>query len=149
MLERPKRILLAVDGSPDSQAAAGAVALLALRPDTQVLLLNVVPDTRRDTSRSRDLLALVAARLPSNVATRLEIARGDVASAILERAAMFEADVILLGAGRSPRWPLRGSTAERVLAAAHCSVLIARATDRVKTEVTAPTGAARELATAV
>jgi len=128
----PRRVLLAVDGSPDSQAAASAVAMIPLVGDAEIVLLHVVPDTRRDNTRSRELLSLVASRMPPSVSTRIEIARGDVGDAILERAEALGSDLIALGSGHPPRAPLRGRTADRVLGAAQCCVLVARAAERAK-----------------
>lgn len=128
----PRRVLLAVDGSTDSQAAASAVATVPLARDAEIVLLHVVPDTRRDSTRSRDLLSLVASRMPPTLSTRIEIARGDVGEAILERAEAFGSDLIALGSGHPSRAPLRGTTTDKVLASAQCCVLVARAVEHVK-----------------
>lgn len=127
----PRRILLAVDGSPDSQAAANALEAVPLAGDSDVVLLHVVPDTRKDAARSRALLSLVGSRLPPTLSTHIEIGRGDVGEAILERAEAFGSDLIAMGAGSTPRAPLRGTTTDKVLGAAGCMVLIARAAERV------------------
>lgn len=126
----PRRVLLAVDGSPDSQAAANALMSIPLGNDAEIVLLHVVPDTRKDSTRSRDLLSLVASRLPATIPTRIEVARGDVPSAILGRAEALGSDLIALGSGHTPRAPLRGTTADHILSAANCCVLVARAADR-------------------
>lgn len=127
----PQRVLLAVDGSPDSQAAANAISTIPLARDAEIVLLHVVPDTRKDSTRSRDLLSLVASRLPTTIDTRIEVARGDVPTAILSRAAAHGSDLIALGSGSRPTAPLRGTTADRILSGAHCCVLVAPAADRV------------------
>ena len=135
----PRRVLLAVDGSPDSQAAADALLTLPLGSDAEIVILHVVPDTRKDSTRSRDLLSLVASRLPATIPTRIDVARGDVATAILERAEALGSDLIALGSGHTPRAPLRGTTADKVLSGANCCVLVARATERVRAATTLET----------
>lgn len=126
----PRRVLVAVDGSPDSRAAVEALAAVPLPADAEVVLLHVVPHERGDTSRALDLLQLAACRLPASVVTRVEVERGPAAERILARAAALGSDLVVLGS-RSSRGPLPGSTADRVLTGAHCSVLVARAAERV------------------
>jgi len=130
--DTPQRILIAVDGSPDSRAAVDALWAIPLQRGSEVVVLHVAPDGRTDNTRSLDLLSLVASRLPPTFTTRIEVARGDPASGILQRAAAHGSDLITLGSGGGRRGPLQGSTADRVLGGAHCSVLVARAAERVK-----------------
>ncbi len=139
--EAPRRVLVAVDGSPDSRAAVEALAVVPLDPDIEVALLHVISHTGADVSRAQELLNLVAFRLPATVRIRTEVDHGVVADRILTRAGAIGSDLIVLGS-RSSRGPLPGSTADRVLTSAHCSVLVARATQRVPVRpLTVPTGA--------
>lgn len=130
----PQRVLLAVDGSPDSQAAVDALCTVPLGRPAEVRVVHVVPDARRDSTRPLDLLCLVASRLPPAVTTEVEVARGDVAATIVARAAALGSDLIALGSGGTHGTPLHGTIADRILRSAHCSVLVARAASRVKAE---------------
>lgn len=129
----PQRVLLAVDGSLDSQAAVNALCAVPLARPAEIVVVHVVPDARKESTRPLDLLCLVAARLPPTVTTQVEVARGDVASTILARAAALGSDLIALGSGGTHSAPLQATIADRILSAAHCSVLVARAAQRVKT----------------
>lgn len=128
----PQRVLLAVDGSPDSQAAVNALCAVPLGRPAEVRVVHVVPDARRESTRPHDLLCLVASRLPPTATTEVEVARGDVASTIVARAAALGSDLIALGSGGTHGTPLQGTIADRILRSAHCSVLVARAATRVK-----------------
>ena len=129
----PQRVLLAVDGSPDSQAAVNALCAVPLARPAEIVVVHVVPDARKETTRPLDLLCLVAAKLPPTFTTHVEVARGDVAGTILARAAALGSDLIALGSGGTHSAPLQATIADRILSAAHCSVLVARAAQRVKT----------------
>ncbi len=128
----PQRVLLAVDGSPDSQAAVSALCAVPITRPAEIVVVHVVPDGRKESTRPLDLLCLVAAKLPPTFTTQVEVVHGDVAGAILARAAALGSDLIALGCGGTHSSPLQGTIADRILGAAHCSVLVARAAQRAK-----------------
>ncbi|MDE3112321.1 MAG: universal stress protein [Chloroflexota bacterium] len=136
----PRRVLAAVDGSPDSRAAIATLAVLPLPRDTNVVLMHVLPDARVDLTRAQDLLHVAACQLPPLWTTHIVVERGDVADRILERARGLGADLIVLGSRGTGIGEgfLQGTTADKVLSGAHCAVLIGRAAERVKKEEPLP-----------
>jgi nucleotide-binding universal stress UspA family protein len=149
--EAPLRILVASDGSPDSDAAVAALGSFPLPRNAEVAVLYVARDVaqatwppgafgdelraaveRDERQAALEALRVVAARLPSGVQAHLEIEHGPVADRVLGHAGAMGADLIVLGSRGSNRGELfiQGSTADRVLAGAHCAVLVARAMDR-------------------
>ncbi len=130
----PRRVLIAVDGSPDSRAAIATLAALPLPRETEVLLMHVVPDARVDRTRAQELLHVAACQLPPLWTTHTAVERGDVADRILARATAAGADLVGLGSRGTGIGEgfLQGSTADRVLSGSHCAVLIGRAAERVK-----------------
>jgi nucleotide-binding universal stress UspA family protein len=143
------RILLAYDGSEAAQTACDLLAHLRLAPGTQLAVATVIdaPETdigvsdlpihRRDADeRERDLeqrvdldLTRVAAALRApdrNTETR--ILHGRPASALIEEAERWNADLIVAGnRGHGPlESMLLGSTSAEVVDHAPCPVLVAR-----------------------
>lgn len=167
--EPPMRILVASDGSEDAAAAVAALASLPLSRNAEVTVLYVARDVaqatwppgtfgdelraaveRDERQAALETLRAVAAQLPSTVHVQLEIEHGPVADRVLGLAGAMGADLIVLGARGSNLGGLfiQGSTADRVLADAHCAVLVARAAaaEREATDRSAwrePAGAAR------
>jgi len=148
--EAPMRILVASDGSEDSNAAVTALGALPLPRNADVTVLYVARDAadanwppgtfgdelraaveRDERQAALEALRVAAARLPSGVQAHLEIEHGPVADRVLGHAGAMGADLIVLGARGSNLGTLfiQGSTADRVLAGAHCAVLVARAVD--------------------
>jgi nucleotide-binding universal stress UspA family protein len=151
------KVLLAVDASPCSEAAVESVATLFSPTATEVLVFHAadweqhIPPAylfAEGASAARDILAVrhrivrdaearvgrVADRLrASGFTVRTEVrAEGDAPSAILDAAATWPADLILVGShGRSGinRF-LLGSVSERVVRHAPCSVQVVRLRDR-------------------
>jgi universal stress protein E len=143
----PRRVLVAVDGSEASQAALSAFARLPLVTESVVELLHVLPvhdwsdllvrgeelaelreaQERDETDAADRLLQSSAKSLPKGVEIRTAKERGAVADTIRAHADALDADLIVLGSrGQSgPRRPFWGSTAERVITSAGCSVLVA------------------------
>ncbi|MGA9799066.1 MAG: universal stress protein [Terriglobales bacterium] len=148
------KILLAIDDSKFAEAVIQAVISQTGRDHTQVLVLHVVDwnnfmpspfppggqdsmySTRQlesiiesEISKSRQLLASAAERLRSaGFETSTSLREGDVKTEILDFAAEWGADLILLGShGRKgiARFVL-GSVSEAVARYAHCSVEIVR-----------------------
>jgi len=147
--ESPQRVLLAVDGSDDAQAAVALLARVPLPSDAQITLLHVIAE-RIETQRPDDPVTLrhprraleeaeerAGARVIEQAAGLLhgrvidhQIAeRGHVAQQILSRASGWGADLVVLGSRGQTRGGslLFGSVADRVLSQAHCAVLVAKA----------------------
>ena len=146
------KILLATDDSKFSEAAAKSLAGQFRPQDTEVRVLHVVepiviseppqmsagyypeledrlPQAREVVDRVAKMLSSVGFRVTTSVAT------GDARSVILENAAEWHADLIVLGShGRKGlgRFFL-GSVAEAVARHAHCSVQIVRIPPQVST----------------
>jgi nucleotide-binding universal stress UspA family protein len=148
--EAPMRILVASDGSEDCATAVAALGSLPLPRNADVTVLYVARDTadatwppgtfgdelraaveRDERQAALEALRVAAARMPSGVKVHLEIEHGPVADRVLGHAGAMGADLIVLGARGSNLGALfiQGSTADRVLADAHCAVMVARAVD--------------------
>jgi nucleotide-binding universal stress UspA family protein len=140
------KILLAVDTSKHSDAAWRAVAGGFRPPDAEVRVLHVLqpmtlspapqmaptytPEMEDEGNEAKILVDRVAAQLRS-AGFRAEaiIRKGDIREMIVDAAAGWPADLIVLGSHGSGglRRLLLGSVAEFVTRHAPCSVLIARA----------------------
>lgn len=134
------KILLAVDGSPQSEKAVRLAAELAAPTGHQVTVLHVIElapakmgpmqlESREDaeTLVERDAKQLADAGVQAT--TRLARAlQGRIGSVLVEAASDLDADVIVMGCrGRSDLSSLLlGSVAHQVLQHSHCPVLIAR-----------------------
>jgi nucleotide-binding universal stress UspA family protein len=142
------RILLAVDGSPYSAAAADAVSKRPWPQGTIVRVLsaveNIVPpaaelwydaagnleETRRQiTSQAKQLTDEIAERVRANGFTvETAVRHGDPRSVIIDEATEWDADLIVVGSHGYTgikRW-LLGSVAYSVVSHAPCSVEIVR-----------------------
>jgi nucleotide-binding universal stress UspA family protein len=143
------RILLAVDGSPCSEAATRQMARRPWPAGTQVEVVTVVhtsmpliPDptltgvgmrwTAIEEDRADAPKRVDAAREQLVAATDLDVStkmlEGDPAHAIVEEADEWEADLVVLGShgfGAIKRFAL-GSVSQKVASHAHCSVEIVR-----------------------
>lgn len=157
----PVRVLIATDGSDDAQLAIRTFAAMPLPPGLEVTLLNVLPQRspggaadgamadelralveRRDREEALEVLSRAHAMLPAGASARIELERGGVTERILETAKAIGTDLIVIGArGARLRGDefLQGSTADRLIEAAHCAVLVARTPEYAK-----PTRAERE-----
>ncbi|MDQ6692640.1 MAG: universal stress protein, partial [Candidatus Dormibacteraeota bacterium] len=136
-----QKILFAVDGSPQSAAATGAVGALAAHSRAEVHVLHVWNSevggnrgrldgvTHRDARQLVDGIAKQLSATGLTVTTELRAARHDrFAEEIAAAAVEYGADVVALGSrGRSDlRALFLGSVSHRVLGLVHCPVLIAR-----------------------
>jgi len=150
----PVRILIATDGSEDSQLAIRTLAAMPLPPGLEVTLLKVLPQRspggaadnamadelralieRRDREEALEILSRAHAMLPPGTSARIELERGGVTERILETAKAVGTDLIVIGArGARLRGDefLQGSTADHLIEAAHCAVLVARAPEHAK-----------------
>lgn len=151
--EAPRRILAAVDGSADSDAAIQILARLPLPAGAEITCLHVSPDpVLRHTlidgldeaieharARTADEVLKGAAR---TLGARHRVGatgtdHGNVADQVLARADAMGADLIVLGSRGQTLGQgfLQGSVADRVLSEAHCAVLVAKpASTVVETE---------------
>lgn len=145
------KILLAVDGSPHSQDAADEVARRPWPSNSTIRVLAVIQPytppatefvlagaTLEDIRRQQ---VMEAERLTSRVADRMKtpsippetvVREGDPRSAIVDEAAEWGADLIVVGShGRTgiSRW-LLGSVANGVVSHAPCSVEVVRRRQR-------------------
>jgi nucleotide-binding universal stress UspA family protein len=141
----PRRIVAAVDGSPDSDAALDLLAKLPLPADRTVTLLHVTPEgtppsarlgadhraaiQRAETERASAVLEGAAARLGASRLGPALSERGRVADKLLDLARADGADLIVLGSRGATLGGgfLQGSVADRVLSEAPAAVLVARA----------------------
>lgn len=147
------KILLAVDGSPNSHIAASEVAsrpwpdgsvirvFSAVQPYTppmtEVVLANVtLEDVTRQLLADANKLTHDIAKTLTAVPTETSVREGDPRSAIADEATDWQADLIVVGShGRTgmKRW-LLGSVASAVVAHAPCSVEVVRKQDRRQVE---------------
>jgi len=139
------KILLATDDSKFSRAAANSLAGQFRAPDTEVRVLQVVepiviseppqmsrgyyPELEDQLPHAREAVDRVAKTLSSaGFRVTTSVKTGDARSVILEDAAEWHADLIVMGShGRRGlgRFFL-GSVSEAVARHAHCSVQIVR-----------------------
>lgn len=136
---RPRRVLLATDGSAASRAAVLAVASLARQAPIDVLVVHVqhvgAYSTETDEAAG-ELVAGVADDLSAfDIPARAEIRRGSgsaVASEILMASSQLDSHLVVLGSRRPSEVGglLFGSVAREVISQAHCPVLSVRASRR-------------------
>jgi nucleotide-binding universal stress UspA family protein len=134
-----RRILVALDGSPDSEAALAHAVTLARDQNARLTLLSVVPHSPTPVGAGvsappelddlheaalRDALAIV----PEDVGITTRLEHGDAAATILRLTAEEGHDLIVMGShGHSRvRRALLGSVSERVLHTATVPVLLMR-----------------------
>jgi nucleotide-binding universal stress UspA family protein len=154
---RAFRVLVATDGSPHARAAVNLVMKFPWPAHTRI---RVVSSRRPNAAYRRSILLTALDRSADAAAesARRSLARRwpDVetavvdkapAAAILDQAARFGADVIVLGwRGHGPvRRSLMGSVSRAVVRAAKCSVLVTRRAPQVRRIVVGLNMAARAL----
>ena len=139
------KILLAIDDSKFSEAAAKSLAAQFRPQDTEVRVLHVVeppiaveppqmspgyyPELEGRLPQARELVDRVAKTLSSaDFRVTTSVVTGDARNVILDDAAEWHADLIVLGShGRTGLERLfLGSVSEAVARHAHCSVQIVR-----------------------
>jgi nucleotide-binding universal stress UspA family protein len=125
---RPRRVLVAVDGSDDARAAIELLARVPLPADAEITLLHVL-EHGVDTLAGTELLRDAARLLSTHRIEHAVVERGRAAEELLARASAEAADLIVLGSrGQTQSGGLlQGSVADRVLSQSHCAVLVAKA----------------------
>lgn len=126
-----RTVLVTLDGSPESDAAlAGAAQVLDPMGVRFTLLTVLDPDLGDDDQEANRgaqlLLESRARRLPGGCRPPVhEVAIGNPAKVILERAMAEQADLLVLGRrGRGLSERLLGSVADRVVRDSSCPVLV-------------------------
>lgn len=126
-----KCVLLATDGSPHSEAAAGAAGHLAKKAGLPVTVVSVVTSSHSSARRQEALDAVTAKVLKlksMGVAAEGKVVEGRPDEAIVKAAEEVGADLIVMGShGRTGLVKvLLGSVAERVIGQAVCPVLVVK-----------------------
>ena len=133
-----KKIIVATDLSERSDRALRRATLLAKRSGAEILLAHFGDDDRpahvmeRARKSAADLLREQAATVSvvDGVACSFFVTAASASAGIIEAAQSYGPDLIVVG--RNRRQPLRdsfiGTTAERIIGAATCPVLAAKAT---------------------
>ncbi|MGZ4399360.1 MAG: universal stress protein [Gaiellaceae bacterium] len=128
-----RSILIATDGSACASLAEERGIQIAKENGAQVIVLTVQPadpdhvpgEPCRETERSRQVLAQVAARAASiGIEVQAVIAEGDAAREILDLASAREVDLIVIGAGDEMGRGQLGSCARDVFSFADCPVIV-------------------------
>ena len=138
-----RNILVAVDGSPDAEAAlahAGALArdqrarltlLTAIPPlpATALLASGAAPPRSEVVRHYADLLRQAAATLPPDVGVTTLLVEGPPSRALVDRARSGEFDLIVMGSHGHGRLhgALLGCVSQKVLHASPVPVLLTRA----------------------
>lgn len=133
------RILVALDGSPDAEAALRHAATLARDQNARLTLLTVAPSPSTaagaGATQPPDLLELQATILreatnwlPDDIGVTTRLERGDAAETILRIAREEEPDLIVMGSHGHSRFrrALLGSVSEKVLRVSAVPVLLMR-----------------------
>jgi nucleotide-binding universal stress UspA family protein len=138
-----RNILVAVDGSPDADAAVAHAVALARDQRARLTLLTAIPPLpatallasgaappRSEVVRHyADLLRRAADSLPSDVSVTTLLVEGSPARALVQRACSGEYDLIVMGSHGHGRLhgALLGCVSQKVLHASPVPVLLARA----------------------
>lgn len=147
----PLRLVIGMDGSPDSGAAVDAVAAREWPAGSEVRLVSVLDefmsfkagqdepstlkwvdaDDEKDWEWVRSVFEPSAARLRrAGLAASVELRKGNPKSVLVEEAESWGADCVFVGARgmRGAERLLMGSVSAAVAARAHCSVEVVRPT---------------------
>src|SRR3954449_13371818 len=150
-----RNILVAVDGSPDADAAlahAGELArdqrarltlLTAIppMPATALLATGAAPPRSEGVRHYSDLLRRAAATLPEDISVTTLLVEGPAAKALIERARSGAFDLIVMGSHGHGRLhqSLLGCVSQKVLHASPIPVLLTRAAAEEPAIVSTPT----------
>jgi nucleotide-binding universal stress UspA family protein len=125
--DAPRKILLAIDGSPDARTAVDLVAHLPMPAVARISLLRLQVDACEER---QEALVFEHARavLGARIADTDLVGRGHLGEEVLRRALTGSVDLIALGAKGQTEGGglLRASVADHVLSHAHCAVLVAK-----------------------
>jgi nucleotide-binding universal stress UspA family protein len=132
-------ILVALDGSADSQTALRHAVVLARDQNAKLTLLTVVPHTATpvgpgvapppETAESHNAIIKEAlAEIPKDIGVTTRLERGEIAPTILKALAAGNYDLMVMGSHGHSRVhrALLGSVSERVLHKAAVPVLMLR-----------------------
>jgi nucleotide-binding universal stress UspA family protein len=132
-------ILVALDGSADSQTALRHAVTLARDQNAKLILLTVVPHTATpvgpgiapppETAESHNAIIKEAlAAIPKDVGVTTRLEHGEIAPTILKAVAAGNYDLVVMGSHGHSRVhrALLGSVSERVLHKAAVPVLMLR-----------------------
>jgi nucleotide-binding universal stress UspA family protein len=155
-----RNILVAVDGSPDAEAAlthAGELArdqrarltlLTAIPPipATALLATGAAPPRSEVVKHYSELLRQAAATLPEDVSVTTLLVEGPPAKALIERARSGAFDLVVMGSHGHGRLhtTLLGCVSQKVLHASPVPVLLARAPCEEPAPAPAPSRAVGE-----
>jgi nucleotide-binding universal stress UspA family protein len=133
------RILVAIDGSPDAEAALRHAATLAQDQNALITLLTVAPPPATPVGAGASappdlldfhtrLLREATDSLPADVGVTTRLERGNPAERILEIAREEDHDLVVMGSHGHSRVhrALLGSVSERVLKSSTVPVLLMR-----------------------
>ncbi|MGL5083646.1 MAG: universal stress protein [Microcoleaceae cyanobacterium] len=137
-----KTILVAVDGSLNTERVLQVLEHLRLQSTTKVVLTYVISTVQPDSEAAADrphleAEATVEQRLRTYEASlpyqaEVEIVRGDPAEEIVRLANIHQADLIVIGnrGFTGLKRILQGSVSAQVVAEAHCSVFVVKDSKR-------------------
>jgi nucleotide-binding universal stress UspA family protein len=111
-------VLVALDGSEESDHAAREVARVVSRGNPRVVLLTVLDPDEASPVQQEEAEAVLRSRAAwfARGETACEVVSGDPAPMILDRAAVHHADVLVVGRrGRGVSRMLLGSVADRLV----------------------------------
>ncbi len=123
------KILLCTDGSADATQAARFGLRLARRGSDSLRLLGVIEDHDDAEQSILSALETLGSELQtSGVAYETKMRRGHAAEQILDEAAEWQTDLIVIGqlGRRGLTRFIMGGTATRIIQYAHCSVLLVK-----------------------
>lgn len=137
--DEPVRLILGLDGSPDSDAMIETVASRNWKTGTEIVLITAVETFRHDAeepdiqlNRVRDLQTFATEKLTAaGISVSAMITEEDPKHFLVRHAEFWKADCIFLGAKGHPFLErfLLGSVSSSVAARAHCSVEVVRRKD--------------------
>jgi len=150
-----RNILVAIDGSPDAEAALAHAAALARDQRARLTLVTAVPQVpatallasgaappRSEVIRHyAELLRVAASGLPEDVSVTTLLVEGPPARALIERSKSGAFDLIVMGSHGHGRLhtSLLGCVSQKVMQASPIPVLLIRAPEAA--EATAPAAA--------
>ena len=150
-----RNILVAVDGSPDGDAALAHASALARDqharltlltaippiPATALLATGAAPPRNEVVKHYTELLRRATASLPEDISVTTLLVEGPAAKALIERARSGAFDLIVMGSHGHGRLhqSLLGCVSQKVLHASPIPVLLTRAPAAEPAQATTPT----------